>query len=239
MDSSKTETNPAMSKVATFKGKIMAADGQHTADEPGVSGITDMSNDVEYSGLLRRLVPENLLNSLPAGERGWLKIPVPQWVTTGEDLQQFFLQYQQLWAGGRVVWAHLVQANTLLFEPGPLSAPGELVYDPTGRSGPLSLGTVARAVGALKGAQPQNLALRRIADHLTNEYTRAFAMAIPPSIAPGIVLLSTTYFHRPHLPGGMLRGPFFPILINDRLPGMVMVLPERWWPQRLRSEWLS
>ncbi len=36
-----------------------------------------------------------------------------------------------------------------------------------------------------------------------------------------------------------LSKSFFPVLINDKFPGVVMVLPERWWPQPLRNQWLG
>lgn len=206
------------------------------SNEPSLAKVTPDERDI---ALVRDISPDACLKSLPEAERDYLKIQPPEWLTPAEDLQKFFSHYNQLWAGGRVVWGHTVQANGILRSDGPRGAPGEVIYDPTGKTGPEELRKYARVLGALKGTQPEDPGLRRIADHLTNEFTRAFAMPVPQSVTRGLILLSTTFFHRPHLPNAKLTGSHYPILINDKYPGVVMVLPERWWPQRWHNLWLG
>lgn len=156
-----------------------------------------------------------------------------------DTLQRSFSRYPDLWFGGKVVWGRIVQANNALFSTGDGDSPGEVVYDPTGRLDHDALADPARKLYALKGTTPTDKALRNFADHLTDERTRACGMPVPESIARFPLLLSTVLFHRKHLPGGKIILPYFPILINDNLPGVVMVLPGRWWPDemldRLRS----
>jgi hypothetical protein len=176
--------------------------------------------------------PQACLQSLPQNERSYLAIAPPAWME-GDALQKSFSRYPDLWLGGKVVWGRIVQVNTALFAPGEHDSPGEVVYDPTGRLGAEELGAVAHTLFALKGTKPADPALRAFADHLANELTRTRGMRVPPSISPQLLLMSTVLFHRKHLPGNKITSPHFPVLINSKLPGVVMPLPSRWWPAEL------
>jgi len=169
-------------------------------------------------------------------ERAGLQIPMPAWMEK-DALRQSFDLYPRLWGDGKVVWGMLVQANGALFEDGTFNAPGEVVYDPSGRADIDALGYASHQIGQLKHTQPANPALRAIADYLTNEMVRVRGMRVPPSISAYPLLISTVFFCREHLPNHKLEGGHFPLLINERYPGVVMVLPSRWWPDELVDEW--
>lgn len=179
--------------------------------------------------------PTACLRALRESERSYLGIPAPEWMAQ-DPLQKSFSRYPDLWFGGKVVWGQIVQVNTALFSTGEEDSPGDVVFDPTGSLSQEELAEVAGKLYALKGTTPTDAALRSVADHLTNEYARAFGRPVPKSISPHPLLVSTVLFHRNHLPGRKITQPYFPVLINDKFPGVVMALPSRWWPHELLAK---
>ena len=187
---------------------------------------------------LHSIDPEKCLNELTESERHYAWIPAPPWMAR-DSLQKSFSRYRDLWIGGRVVWGRIVQANRVLFAAGSQDAPGDVLYDPSGTCNADDLSEPAKALQALKETHPTDPDLRRFAEHLTNELTRALCMRVPSGISPRPLLVSTVLFHRNHLPDRKLSLAYFPLLINDKFPGVVMVLPSRWWPAELNARWLS
>lgn len=180
---------------------------------------------------------------LPPGEADYVDVPMPGWAQD-DRLRGMFTPIPDLLREGRVVWAHLVQANKALFECGPEGHPGDVIYDPAGRLGPAALGEVAHRlfglraqIDELRTASPPQPEMLALAEHFENEMTRAVALPVPQQLSPAGLLISSLYFERKHLPTGLLTLPFFPLLISDREPGAVMVLPSRWWPQAVLARW--
>jgi hypothetical protein len=62
---------------------------------------------------------------------------------------------------------------------------------------------------------------------------------LPRSITELPLLFSVVLVHRPHLPDGKLSRAFFPVVVNEKYPGAIMVLPSRWWPTWLRELWIE
>ncbi len=201
----------------------------------------------------------NCIASLPAEEKDYPLIAQEGWLA-GSRLQFLLDGMPRLLGEGRVVWGHLVRANTSIFEPGSeLGLPGDVVYDPQGETSPEVLGEIAHTLfaarlelPALRAAAPAQAALCRVAEHLADDYSCACALPVPAEVAGRTGLqLSSTYFSRHHLPGRYLCASYFPLLIHDALPGVTMVLPSRWWPasllaacaeveqQRVANRWLQ
>lgn len=164
----------------------------------------------------------------------------PAWCTSGDRLSLYFKHRGELLRGGQVVWGHVVQANRLLFSPGTANCPGDVVYGlpPDEDVGPEYLGGVARAVGSLKERPGGSPAMEALGAHLANERTRVFGLPVPPALSPLIpCALSTVFFDRKHLPGRVLRAPFFPLVVSARDPRIAMVLPARYWSPALCALW--
>ena len=172
----------------------------------------------------------------------WTYLPVqkPLWCNGQEPLKYFFAGQKKLLEEGRVVWGHLIQANGLLFKPGPHNCPGEVVYcvDTRQHLGPEDLAPIASSLYALKGVRCPSSDLQVISDYLANERQRVFGLEVPAAISPSApCAISTVFFDRQHLPGRMLRSTYFPILISPSRPRIAMVVPSRFWPEAMRVIW--
>ena len=181
--------------------------------------------------------PTACFKSLRQDEMPYAWIPAPAWIER-DDLKKAFYRYRDLWFGGRVVWGRIVQANTDLFAEGEADLPGEVIYDPGGTLRHVDLIEPARALLALKGTRPADRALRDFAEYFEAGSLRAMGKQVPESITPHRLLVSSILFHRRHLPDGKLSLSYFPVLVNDKYPGVVMVLPSRWWPDELTGRWV-
>ncbi|MFO0695559.1 MAG: hypothetical protein U0230_18505 [Polyangiales bacterium] len=172
----------------------------------------------------------------------YLRIPTPQWVSGNPDeaLATFFERAPSTLRDGTVVWGVIVQANTLLFEPGDIDCPAEVVFSlaPAEKAPRSELRRIAAALFELKGTRPRDPGELRIAEHLTNELTRVFGLEVPSSISPTIPCqLSTLMVTRKHLPDGYLRSTYLPVVISPDDPRLAVPLPSRYWPAPLAASW--
>lgn len=181
---------------------------------------------------------------LPSEESDYPNIAAPHWMP-GTGLEALFRDIPTLLGKGRVVWGYLVRANRRLFEPGNEDGlPGDLLYDPSGRLSPESLASATQDVWtlyrSLEGSsieEDPTSPHAPIVRHLGSEtnYCRATQVNLPER--PGGLLMSSSYFPRPHFPDRRLRLSLFPVLINDSVPGAVIMLPSRWWPEAFLDLW--
>ncbi len=170
----------------------------------------------------------------------YLNPRTPMWCTPSDPLTKYVKDRGMLLKEGTIVWGALVQANTLMFQPGTHDHAGEVLFsvEPERVVDPLQLSRVAHRVFGLKGVQQSEPALARIAEHLGEEYARAFGLEVPKSLSPEIPsAISTVLLHRKHLPSGYLKRSIFPILVLVPDPWLAMVLPSRYWPTELTKWW--
>lgn len=147
---------------------------------------------------------------------------------------------------GKVVWAHVIQANNVLWDPPDPThedngdAPGELVFslDVGGRVTPVYLEPLAERLAQTRGQPLGDAELRRIGDYLDAETVRVFGWNVPKQLSPQVpCYISTTMFLRKHLPNARLHHPFLPVVVSHKAPYFVMPLPERFWSTDLLTWW--
>ncbi|MBL8471807.1 MAG: hypothetical protein KF778_17575 [Rhodocyclaceae bacterium] len=219
-----------------------AGQARSSGDARGTASETDDP----YAGMgIDAIDIARLVAQLPAHERSYPMLEIPPWAE-GDPLSGLFDAVPELLHSGRVVWGQVIQINNLMLVGGRDGAPGEIVYDPSGQTSTDDLLEVARAlmkmrgnIASLRAANPPEPEALAIAEHLENEYTRAVGMPVPRGLSRHSLLLSTVYFDRRHIPGGILRSGMVPILASEKCPGRVMVLPSRWWPGDLLEVWKS
>jgi hypothetical protein len=161
---------------------------------------------------------------------------------TNDPMLRILADQHALRDRGEVVWGRLVQANQILFDPSNhYTAPANVIYslDPyfDGRVG--TLGRIAHGLFARKGTVPGDRELREFVRVITDERERIMRRELPRGYCGGQSVYFTTCFVQPgHLPGNRIARPEFPLLVDFRETEAVMVLPSRFWPPELVSQWL-
>lgn len=164
----------------------------------------------------------------------------PRWCQIDNGLYQYFMNRDHLIREGTVVWAHLIQANELLFRDGWDDCPALVVYclDPNERDLPGKLQEIASRVFSLRYKKPEDISLQPIAASITDEYSMVLGFPIPDSISQGVPsAMSAVYVQRKHLPNRKISKGLFPIVLSQTNPRIVMILPCRYWPKPLRTLW--
>ncbi|SJN18268.1 hypothetical protein CZ794_01915 [Psychrobacter sp. JB385] len=169
----------------------------------------------------------------------YLQMMPPKWMKD-DVLYEQMNQLAKLYKTGKVVWAHVVQANKMLWSfDQAYSCPAEVLYDPTGRTPVYYLAEIAHKLYTFKNTIPDtdDIEISKYAEHITDEHTRMLGFDIPNTITL-LPLKSTSIFvWRLHLPNGILQSSF-PILISDET-AEVTVLPAKFWEQAYYDQWIQ
>lgn len=165
----------------------------------------------------------------------------PAWVTPrGEpELSSIYALQETLFASGQVVWAAIVQANSLLYEPGSDDCPAMAIYslDPWYDARPAALHALAGGLFDVKGTRPSDAADRAFADSITDEMRRDMRLPVPKHRCDGRDVYATAVMvHRKHLPDGVLAGRVFPLL-HCAGRAATLIVPSRYWSDRLLFAW--
>jgi hypothetical protein len=159
-----------------------------------------------------------------------------------DQINLFFQKKNDLLKRGHIVWGQVVQANQLLFYPGMDNAPADVLFcpNPHSQNNPEALASIADRLYEIKGSQPDDPELAKLAAAITDESGRHFGLSIPQSLSPDFPTeTSVIYIVRKHLPNGYLTQKVLPLLIYPEQPRIVMVLPCRYWPVEMEDWWIS
>jgi hypothetical protein len=173
-------------------------------------------------------------------EMGYLRIKPPAWCKPAVDeLHAVYRDLELLLTHGTAVWGALVQANDLLFAPGPQDSPGVAIYtpEPHWHDDLMRLSEMAKTVFALKTGGGKTEQEREIGAWLADERKRFMSHPLPASIArESPVVASAVMFSRKHLPGGVLSCGFFPLLVHAKTKA-ALIVPARYWDAELVNIW--
>ena len=164
----------------------------------------------------------------------------PEWMSASGDPVRIFYEKQEiLFRKGRIGWAALVEADDGVFARGGDDLPGVLVYseDEHFDARPGELAAVAARLRELKAAGAVGtFELSRFAQLVRNDSGRPLGVAVPAALNAKEPLLSSFIAIRAHLPGGVLAGDWFPVLMH---PSSVvpMIVPSTFWPPALLAAW--
>ena len=162
----------------------------------------------------------------------------PDWMDYAEPLLEIILQQKRLISEGRVVWAALVQANSLLFEAGEHDHPAMLVYseDPYFEARPHELRAIADKIYQLKSTKPDDPEEQLVAAHVSNEMDRNMGWQLPGLLTDKNVRAASFMIFRKHIPNGMLEATTFPLLIHPATAA-VLIVPVAFWPVSMTALW--
>ncbi len=170
-----------------------------------------------------------------------LRVARPRWMKRSDELNEVFRRQGKLMREGDILWGALVQANKHLFNPGPHDHPAMAIYsaDPLFEHDPGRLQAIAHRLGELKGTTPSDPRERRLAEIITGEMERAMGWTVPESCTWGREVFSTAFMvFRRHLPDGVLRSGWFPLLAHPETQA-VMIVPSNYWPDELVEMWMA
>ncbi|STY91186.1 hypothetical protein [Moraxella bovis] len=199
-------------------------------------------NFTQLNAMITNIDLKNHLNQLSQQELAYLQIIPPSWMQ-GLEYSAYLEQLNHLsylYKNGRIVMAHIVQANRMLFsDDNTHSCPAEIVYDINGQTSIDELSQIAHQLFSLKHTTPDDPELKKYAEHITNERTQLFSR-VPKVLTEKELVTTTMFIWRPHLPNGVLSIGYFPILISDTHQGIATVLPARFWKNSdLYQDWIS
>lgn len=171
----------------------------------------------------------------------------PLFVSSGDDPRQFLAAsstlaeeakqaYENLLKKGKVVWGSLVQANSMIFEPGNQNLPASYIYSPEDyfRDHPKHLLEISNRIFSLKGGGTGDELLDATADLITDEQQDKFSYPIPYQLTDGHeVYLSSVLLIRSCLPEGRLTSRLLPMLVNPPDNGLMLPLPLKFWSKQL------
>src|SRR5688572_172610 len=128
----------------------------------------------------------------------YLKARKPPWlhVHSNDLMNGIYRDQRALLTTGRVVWGHIIQANQLLFAPGPEDLPAEVLYSfDTALQSDAALRTyegLAPRLYALKGTDQADPRLAKISRVLAAEIERTSRRELPGDLTGGHRIFHTT-----------------------------------------------
>jgi hypothetical protein len=175
----------------------------------------------------------------PRKVASWDNLTPPSWMNAHDPLQRCYGQIEDLLRHGDVIWGYVVQANSLLFRPGPEAAPADVLYGarPDEEIPPERLRAAAEAAFALKGRKLADPALAGIGGALAAEMDRHPPLDLPDFVTHGHSMrMAIVMVHRVFLPSRYLSSQFLPLLVS-RERDVVALLPARFWAKDLVQGW--
>jgi Fe-S cluster assembly iron-binding protein IscA len=169
-----------------------------------------------------------------------LVIAMPAWAND-DDINVVFRDQRVLYKEGEVVWGAIVQANMLLYRHGVANCPATVIYSrhPDIDDDPAVLRKIALRLGGLKVRGAEDADEDRYRVMLLDERQRAMRWRAPERCTDGLPVYSTTVMVcRRHIPGGILAGPYFPLL-RHRDTVATLIVPFWFWPRGFRDAWAA
>lgn len=122
-------------------------------------------NFTQLNAMITNIDLKNHLNQLSQQELAYLQIIPPSWMQ-GLEYSAYLEQLNHLsylYKNGRIVMAHIVQANRMLFsDDNTHSCPAEIVYDINGQTSIDELSQIAHQLFSLKHTTPDDPELKNM-----------------------------------------------------------------------------
>lgn len=170
----------------------------------------------------------------------FLRSKQPKWMSANDPLTEQYRQQLKLLNHGHIVWAAVVQANSLLFQDGPLDHPAHIIYSPSQDfdDNPEYLSEVASKIYSLKNTVPDDIQLSELAEMVTNEQERGLDWQLPSALTNSPIRSTTFVFTREHSPNRKLTMNIIPILIHPST-SVCMLVPFVFWTSEFKTEWIG
>lgn len=175
-----------------------------------------------------------------------IKFPTPhQWLKPSHPLYTIFWEKDRLVRHGQVYYGHIVQANSILFEPTPqIDCPASILYStaPIISEHPQVLRKLSAMLYDYKDVPLEEVPeqWRELARIITDEHDCTHCtFSVPVCGQDATIHFIPMMIFRSHLPGGILNGSLLPIIVAPNHCSTVTILPQQFWPSNFKNAWLS
>ena len=173
-----------------------------------------------------------------------IKLGRPEWLRSDDPMSEIYEKKHALLRGGKIVFAHIIQANTILFGTRPrLDCPADIVFsaEPCFSQHTEILRELAHAIFKYKGRNldevPQEW--KDIARKITDEYDRSdFTLSKEVDGQQAEYTVISTMIYRNLLPKGKLCGSLLPVFTIQGCK-QVLILPKKYWTKKFRKAWVK
>ena len=173
-----------------------------------------------------------------------IKLCRPKWLDFNDPLFEIYTQKTNILQNGEIVYAHIVQANTLLFKSfPPYNCPAQVVFstNPFANENPEYLSQVATNVYRYKNQDLNSIPKewREIAKVVTDEYDRSgfnFSLQLDGHLMEFNMVMTMVY--RNLLPKRKLIGNLLPVFTVPESK-QVLILPKQYWTKRFTEAWVK
>jgi len=207
-----------------------------------IATLMEEGTSDEFSGYLKNTQAK--LGSAPRKVSRKMRLKKPMWMRTSGDQRftEIYAQQDALLARGHVVWGHIVQANSLLFEKGRTDSPANVLYSYSeeGNAAPIEVARFAHELFETKGKHTGDPEVQHFADLLEDEHTvESLRIKVPTKITGNIPChFGAIMVCRHHLPDKFLAEGIFPLLVLPSETPAAMILPcEFWDPEFIEAVW--
>jgi|GEM_PF-722603 len=164
------------------------------------------------------------------------------WLRNTRQYKETLWDKKPLYINGQVVYASLVQANSILFKKHPaINCPAAIVfsYDEYYKHHPRELHKISNLLFSYKDKTNIHNDIKEITDAITDEYKKLHNVPIPTYLTEGRQLYYTTIMvYRCHLPKGYIVSSLFPIVSDFNKPKETYILPRQFWTKPLQDHYL-
>ena len=173
-----------------------------------------------------------------------IKLGRPSWLDSSDPMSEIYSKKTMLLKQGEIVYANIVQANTILFKKfPPFDCPAQIVYstEPYFMEHAETLQEITWGIYQYKG---QELDLvpdewKDVARVITDEYDRSdFTLELNVDGKSLAYNLIPTMVYRKLLPKGKLCGNLLPVLTMPDCK-QVMILPKKYWTEKFTEMWVE
>ena len=173
-----------------------------------------------------------------------IKLSRPEWLDSEDPMSEIYENKSLLLQKGEVIYAHIVQANTILFKRfPPFDCPAQIVYslDPYFMEQPDVLQDIAWGIYSYKGQDLNSVPdeWKETARVITDEYDRTdftFTLNLNDRLLEYHMI--PTMIYRKLLPKRKLCGNLLPVLALPESK-QVLILPNKYWTNNFTKAWVE
>jgi len=173
-----------------------------------------------------------------------IKLSRPEWLDSEDPMSEIYENKSLLLQKGEVIYAHIVQANAILFKRfPPFDCPAHIVYslDPYFMEQPEVLQDIAWGIYSYKGQDLTSVPdeWKETARVITDEYDRTdFTFTLNLDEKSLEYRMIPTMVYRKLLPKRKLCGSLLPVFALPESK-QVLILPKEYWTNNFTKAWVE